>query len=137
RLENRRFYAEKMGDIVTERLVESFDDLMDYGFTATMEESLDTVAQGGKNWRNLLDEFYAGFTQKLQQAQGQTRGMRHNDPTDTDITCDQCGRHMQIRTGTTGVFLGCSGYALPPKERCKNTMNLVSGHEAIDADADE
>jgi DNA topoisomerase-1 len=137
RQENRRFYAEKMGDIVTERLVESFDDLMDYGFTANMEESLDKVAQGDKNWRKLLDEFYAGFSKKLELASSAQKGMRSNDPTDTNIACSLCGRHMQIRTGSTGVFLGCSGYALPPKERCKNTMNLVSGHEAIDADADE
>ncbi|WP_347329597.1 type I DNA topoisomerase [Marinimicrobium locisalis] len=137
RLENRRFYAEKMGDIVTERLVESFDDLMDYGFTASMEDSLDDVAQGEKNWLQLLDEFYAEFTRKLDQAQSSEKGMRSNAPTDTDIECDQCGRHMQIRTGSTGVFLGCSGYGLPPKERCKNTMNLVSGEEALDADADE
>lgn len=137
RQENRRFYAEKMGDIVTERLIESFDDLMDYGFTANMEDALDTVAQGGKNWRDLLDEFYAGFSSKLEQASHGTREMRANDPTDTDISCNLCGRHMQIRTGSTGVFLGCSGYALPPKERCKNTMNLVSGDEVIDAEADE
>ncbi|MEN0037498.1 MAG: type I DNA topoisomerase [Cellvibrio sp.] len=137
RQENRRFYAEKMGDIVTERLVESFDDLMDYGFTASMEEALDVVAQGGKNWRALLDEFYAGFSKKLTLASSAAKGMRANDPTDTDIACSLCGRHMQIRTGSTGVFLGCSGYALPPKERCKNTMNLVSGDEVIDADADE
>ena len=137
RVENRRFYAEKMGDIVTERLVESFDDLMDYSFTANMEGDLDAVAQGGKNWRNVLDDFYAGFTKKLKLASSATKGMRANDPTDTDIPCSLCGRHMQIRTGGTGVFLGCSGYALPPKERCKNTMNLVSGDEAIDADADE
>lgn len=137
RIENRRFYAEKMGDIVTERLVESFDDLMDYSFTANMEESLDVVAQGGKNWRNLLDEFYAGFSKKLKSASSLVKGMRANDPTETDIPCALCGRHMQIRTGTTGVFLGCSGYALPPKERCKHTMNLVSGDEAVDADADE
>jgi DNA topoisomerase-1 len=137
RVENRRFYAEKMGDIVTERLVESFDDLMDYSFTANMEDSLDAVAQGGKNWRNVLDDFYAGFTKKLKLASSATKGMRANDPTDTDIPCSLCGRHMQIRTGGTGVFLGCSGYALPPKERCKNTMNLVSGDEAVDADADE
>ena len=137
RVENRRFYAEKMGDIVTERLVESFDDLMDYSFTANMEGSLDEVAQGSKNWRNVLDDFYAGFTKKLKLASGATKGMRANDPTDTDIPCSLCGRHMQIRTGGTGVFLGCSGYALPPKERCKNTMNLVSGDEAVDADADE
>ncbi|MFO1387879.1 type I DNA topoisomerase [Cellvibrio sp.] len=137
RVENRRFYAEKMGDIVTERLVESFDDLMDYSFTANMEESLDDIAQGEKKWRKVLDDFYAGFTKKLQLASSPTKGMRANDPTDTDIPCSLCGRHMQIRTGGTGVFLGCSGYALPPKERCKNTMNLVSGHEAVDADADE
>jgi len=137
RQENRRFYAEKMGDIVTERLIESFDDLMDYGFTASMEESLDAVAQGGKNWRKLLDEFYAGFSKKLSLASSAKQGMRANDPTDTNIACGMCGRHMQIRTGSTGVFLGCSGYALPPKERCKNTMNLVSGDEVIDADADE
>lgn len=137
RQENRRFYAEKMGDIVTERLVESFDDLMDYGFTASMEESLDVVAQGGKNWRSLLDDFYAGFTKKLSLASSSAKGMRANDPTDTNIACSLCGRHMQIRTGSTGVFLGCSGYALPPKERCKHTMNLVSGEEAIDADADD
>lgn len=137
RVENRRFYAEKMGDIVTERLVESFDDLMDYSFTANMEDSLDAVAQGGKNWRKVLDDFYAGFTKKLTLASSATKGMRANDPTDTDISCSLCGRHMQIRTGGTGVFLGCSGYALPPKERCKNTMNLVSGDEAVDADADE
>ncbi len=136
RQENRRFYAEKMGDIVTERLVESFDDLMDYGFTANMEDALDVVAQGGKNWRELLNEFYAGFSKKLEIASSSAKGMRANDPTDTDIPCSVCGRHMQIRTGSTGVFLGCSGYALPPKERCKHTMNLVSGDEVID-EADE
>ncbi len=137
RQENRRFYAEKMGDIVTERLVESFDDLMDYGFTANMENSLDLIAQGDKKWRDILDNFYRGFTKQLQKASSDKKGMRANDPVDTDIACSLCGRHMQIRTGSTGVFLGCSGYALPPKERCKNTMNLVSGHEAIDEDADD
>jgi len=44
---------------------------------------------------------------------------------------------MQIRAGSTGVFLGCSGYALPPKERCKTTMNLIPGDEVVDVDADE
>lgn len=135
--ENRRFYAEKMGDIVTERLSESFDDLMDYSFTAKMEEALDGVAHGQRDWKDLLDEFYSGFSKKLEIASSPTNGMRENDPTDTDITCAQCGRPMQIRTGSTGVFLGCSGYALPPKERCKHTMNLVSGDEVIDANDED
>ena len=43
----------------------------------------------------------------------------------------------KIRTGTTGVFLGCSGYALPPEERCKHTVNLISGDEVVSADADD
>ncbi|WP_444943994.1 type I DNA topoisomerase [Microbulbifer sp. ZKSA006] len=137
RLENRRFYAEKMGDIVTDRLSESFKNLMDYGFTANLEESLDAVADGDKGWKQLLDEFYQDFSGRLEKAQSADAGMRRNTPTDTDIECGKCGRHMQIRTGSTGVFLGCSGYALPPKERCTNTMNLVSGDEAVDADKDE
>ncbi len=136
-VENKRFYADKMGDIVTERLVESFSDLMDYGFTASMEESLDVVAEGKKDWIELLDEFYANFSKTLDKAKDSESGMRRNEPVETDIPCKTCGRNMQIRTGSTGVFLGCSGYALPPKERCKSTMNLVSGDEAVNVDEDE
>lgn len=137
RVENRRFYAEKIGDIVTDRLNENFSDLMDYGFTAIMEEQLDKIAEGDRNWKNLLDEFYAGFTQKLESAKNKNDGMRPNAPTDTDIPCPQCGRHMMIRTAGTGVFLGCSGYNLPPKERCKGTLNLTAGDEAVNIDEDD
>ena len=138
RLENRRFYAEKMGDIVTERLQDSFSDLLDYGFTATMEERLDEVAQGALSWTDLLNEFYTDFSGKLAQAANDgPDGMQPNDPTPTGIPCDDCGRPMQIRTASTGVFMGCSGYNLPPKERCKNTVNLISGDEAISVDADD
>ncbi|MBW2275750.1 MAG: type I DNA topoisomerase, partial [Deltaproteobacteria bacterium] len=137
RVENRRFYAEKMGEIVTERLVESFGDLMDFGFTAQMEEVLDDVAVGKVEWKKVLNDFYRDFKKKLAAAGAEKGGMRQNDPTDTDIPCPKCGRHMQIRTASTGVFLGCSGYALPPKERCKSTLNLVSGDEAISADEAE
>ena len=119
RLENKRFYAEKMGDIVTERLTESFDDLLDYGFTASMEEHLDEIANGSSNWKDVLNNFYEGFKQKLSLAESEDDGMRPNEPTMTDIPCPTCERPMQIRTASTGVFLGCSGYALPPKERCK------------------
>src|SRR5690606_4749147 len=77
---SRRFYAEKMGDIVTERLSESFPNLMDYGFTANMEESLDNVAQGDIPWKQVLDEFYADFKQKLSAAAAadEGKGMRAN-----------------------------------------------------------
>ncbi|MFG6179037.1 type I DNA topoisomerase [Halomonas sp. THAF12] len=136
KLENRRFYAEKLGDIVTERLKESFPDLMDYSFTARMEDSLDEVAEGERRWRELLDAFYAEFREELDEAQSE-EGMRPNQPVPTDIDCPSCGRKMQIRTASTGVFLGCSGYNLPPKERCKTTIDLLPGDEAVAADADE
>ena len=129
RLDNRRFHAEKMGEIVTERLLENFGDLMDYGFTAGLEEALDEVAVGSKEWKTVLGDFYDDFRKKLTLAEDQKKGMRKNSPTDTDIACPKCARPMQIRTASTGVFLGCSGYALPPKERCKSTINLISGDE--------
>ncbi len=136
-VQNRRFYAQKMGDIVTERLTENFTDLMDFSFTARMEEALDDVASGDKNWKQVLDGFYAGFVQKLAESRSEDGGMRPNTPTETDIPCPACNRVMMIRTASTGVFLGCSGYALPPKERCKETINLVSGDEVISEDADD
>jgi DNA topoisomerase-1 len=137
RVENRRFHAEKMGDVVTERLVESFSHLLDYNFTANMEEKLDEVAEGRLDWKQLLNDFYGDFQEKLEIAGSDAGGMRANEPTETDIQCPRCGRLMQVRTASTGVFLGCSGYALPPKERCKSTINLISGDEAVSADDDE
>ena len=137
RVDNRRFYAEKMGDIVTDRLVANFDDLMDYSFTAQMEEELDDIAGGEKDWIKVLNDFYSDFSQTLNQAEAEEGGMAPNEPTPTDIPCPTCGRPMQIRTASTGVFLSCSGYALPPKERCKATINLVSGDEAVAVDDDE
>ena len=140
---NRRFFAQKVGEIVTDRLCENFKDLMDYGFTAGMEETLDEVAAGRKNWKDVLDEFYSDFSVQLEAAQGEGEGksavggMRANIPTDTDIACPQCGRHMQVRTGATGVFLGCSGYGLSPKERCTQTLNLIMGDETEDVAADD
>lgn len=136
-LTNRRFYAEKIGELVTDRLVENFENLMDYSFTANMEQELDKVARGQAQWDQVLDQFYGDFSQKLVGAQDPENGMRANTPTDTDIECPVCERHMQIRNGSTGVFLGCSGYALKPKERCTKTVNLIPGEEAVDVDKDE
>jgi DNA topoisomerase I len=133
KVENRRFYAEKMGEIVSERLLGSFKELMSYDFTAGMEQTLDDVAQGELDWKKVLDGFYKDFTAQLEKAELEPEegGMRPNQMVLTDIKCPTCARPMGIRTGTTGVFLGCSGYALPPKERCKTTLNLTPGEEAI------
>ncbi|MCI0507281.1 MAG: type I DNA topoisomerase [Gammaproteobacteria bacterium] len=136
-VENRRFHANKIGEVVTDRLKESFSDLMDYNFTAGMEEKLDSIAEGHNHWEKVLDNFYAGFKEKLIKADNDDKGMRSNEPIDTDIKCPTCGRHMMIRVGSTGVFLGCAGYNLPPKERCKTTINLIPGEEAVNVDEDE
>jgi len=135
-LRNKRFYAEKIGDVVTERLNESFEALLDYGFTAQLEEGLDRVSEGEIQWKNLLNDFYVDFEQKLDKA-GSDSGMRSNAPTMTDIRCEKCDREMQIRTASTGVFMGCSGYMLPPKERCKHTINLIPGDEVVSANGDD
>ena len=116
RIENKRIFAEKIGDIVTDRLSECFGDLMNYSFTATMEKRLDEVAGGVVNWKTLLNQFYTGFSANLQSAKSIESGMRPNMPSETDISCKLCGRPMLVRTAGTGVFLSCSGYSLPPKE---------------------
>ncbi|MCE0496270.1 type I DNA topoisomerase [Vibrio salinus] len=126
KVEQRRFYAEKMGEIVTDRLDQSFQDLMNYDFTARMEEKLDKIAEGDMNWKGVLDNFFHDFSDELNDAEKDEAegGMKPNHIVLTDIECPTCSRPMGIRTASTGVFLGCSGYALPPKERCKTTINL-------------
>ncbi|WP_145538190.1 type I DNA topoisomerase [Yersinia kristensenii] len=133
RVENRRFYAEKMGEIVTDRLEENFRELMNYDFTARMESGLDQVANNQAEWKAVLDGFFAEFSEQLEKAEKDPEegGMRPNQMVMTSIDCPTCGRQMGIRTASTGVFLGCSGYALPPKERCKTTINLVPEAEIL------
>ncbi|CFR15104.1 DNA topoisomerase I [Yersinia frederiksenii] len=133
RVENRRFYAEKMGEIVTDRLEENFRELMNYDFTARMESGLDQVANDQAEWKAVLDGFFAEFSQQLEKAEKDPEegGMRPNQMVMTSIDCPTCSRPMGIRTASTGVFLGCSGYALPPKERCKTTINLVPDAEIL------
>ncbi|MFP9227826.1 type I DNA topoisomerase [Pectobacterium cacticida] len=133
RVENRRFYAEKMGEIVTDRLEENFRELMNYDFTARMESQLDQVANNQAEWKAVLDEFFKEFSQQLEKAEQDPEegGMRPNTMVLTSIDCPTCSRKMGIRTASTGVFLGCSGYALPPKERCKTTINLIPENEVL------
>ena len=135
KVDKRRFYAVKMGEIVSDRLSENFVELMSYDFTAQMEGNLDAIAEGKASWTKELDRFYKGLTNLLEKAElpVEEGGMRLNEPVIIDdVQCPTCGRPMGIRTASTGVFLGCSGYALPPKERCKTTINLVGGEEVVD-----
>ncbi len=135
-IQNRRFFVKKIGHIVAERLIESFDDIMDYEFTANLENNLDRVARGELDWKNVLDEFYSAFQKDLVLASDEN-GMRGNRATPTDITCT-CGKtNMVIRNSSNGVFLGCSGYQNTGDDKCKKTLNLISGDEAISIDDSE
>ena len=135
-IQNRRFFVKKIGHIVTERLIESFDDIMDYEFTANLEDNLDRVARGELDWKNVLDDFYNAFQKDLVSASDEN-GMRGNQPTPTNIVCP-CGKtNMVIRNSSNGVFLGCSGYENAGEDRCKTTLNLTSGDEAISVDDSE
>jgi DNA topoisomerase I len=136
-LKNRRFYSEKIGELVTDRLNECFGELLDYGFTAQLEESLDQISNGTTSWKVILDRFYEGFSEKLVKAGDAENGMRPNQPSIVNLPCPDCGRGMNVRTASTGVFLGCSGYSLPPKERCKTTINLIDGDEVVSANGDD
>ncbi len=137
-IENKRFFVKKIGHIVAERLMESFDDIMDYDFTANLENNLDKVANGDADWRSILDDFYSAFQSDLTSASDEYGGMRPgNIPTETNITCP-CGKtNMVIRNSSNGVFLGCSGYQNSGDEKCKETLNLISGDEAISIDDNE
>jgi len=137
-IQNRRFFVKKIGHIVTERLLESFDDIMDYDFTANFENDLDKVANGELDWKDVLDKFYLAFKKDLESASHDDNGMRGNKPVASDIICPDCNNHhMVIRNASNGVFLGCSGYENTGDDQCKKTLNLTSGDEAVSVDDQE
>lgn len=124
-LHGKQFSAERIGEVVTDRLVECFDNVLNYDFTAKMESDLDQIAEGQKAWKDVLNVFYGDFSERMRSAADPEHGMRNNEPIQTNISCDQCGRPMLLRIAKTGVFLSCSGYSLPVKERCSGTKNLI------------
>ena len=143
-----RFFAERMGEIVTDRLRFSFKDLMDKNFTASMEDELDEIACGKKDWIESLDNFYKGFEVELNHATlpATEGGMPENSPLEIkEFTCPECGKyHMAVQSGKTGMFLSCLGYYdkdVKATDRCKKTLNLrpidlaaISAHKLSDED---
>ncbi|PPI88160.1 DNA topoisomerase I subunit omega [Candidatus Pantoea edessiphila] len=133
RIDNHRFYVEKIGEIVSDSLQKNFDELMSYNFTAHMENILDQIANNQAEWKKVLDIFFNNFINRLSIAEKSPEegGMQLNNMLLISIHCSVCGRKMGIRTGSTGVFLGCSGYSLSLKDRCKQTINLILENEII------
>ncbi|UDG81668.1 DNA topoisomerase 1 [Candidatus Profftia lariciata] len=138
RIKHRCFYAEKIGEIVTYSLKNNFPELINYDFTAHMEDDLDQVANANKDWKILLDNFFQNFSQQLFIAENDPKdgGMRTNHMVKTNILCPTCQRQMGIRIASTGIFLGCSGYKITQKEkRCKTTINLIPEEEVVEGDS--
>lgn len=131
-----KFFAERVGEIVNSRLDEQFPNLMKYEFTANLESELDNIAQGEKDWRNTLDQFYKDFSGRIEHAADRENGMRPNTPIATSIKCSECQRKMLVRTASTGVFLGCEGYSADDN-RCTNTMNIQLLSRSTQSEIDE
>ena len=125
-LHNKSFYAEKIAEIVTDRLQQNFHNIMDYAFTAEMEDRLDQIAEGAENWIKVLDVFYADFIQRLEKASEDGKeSMRANHAVKTGLACSECGRDTVVRNSARGIFLACTGYE-DKKNQCRNTINLQS-----------
>ena len=117
-LEQRRFTATELGEIVTDQLVSCFADMINTDFTAGMEESLDRVESGELPWRDVVQQFYVLFAKDLEQAETRMRNLKA-EPQLTERACDKCGSKMAVLYNKRGKFLGCSNYP-----ECKNTMPM-------------
>lgn len=113
----RKLHPTKLGRLITEKLVEHFPEILDVKFTAQMEEKLDAVEEGSKDWKKLLEEFYAPFASALEAAEKNMESMKED--TKTDEVCDKCGSEMIIKFGRFGRFMACSKYP-----ECKNTRQI-------------
>jgi DNA topoisomerase-1 len=112
---NGKFQPTELGIIVSKILTEHFPEIVDPGFTATMEEQLDKIAQGKYEWIAALQGFYPSFQDTLDKA---WVNLERIDLTQTsEEICPNCGRPMVIKVGRFGKFLACSGYP-----ECKTTM---------------
>jgi DNA topoisomerase-1 len=103
---------------VTDLLTEHFSNIVDYKFTAGMEEDLDTVALGEKKWQPLIKEFYEPFIKNLTEKDSELSKKSITEEK-TDKLCEKCGSHMVIKLGRYGKFLACSNYP-----ECKNTVHI-------------
>ena len=119
--QDKRLAPTALGEIVTELMVERFNDIIDVEFTANMENRLDAVEEGKQHWKSLLAEFYEGFHKELTDAETALEGVRIKVPEEeTDEICEVCGRKMVIKMGRFGKFLACPGWP-----ECKNAKPLV------------
>ena len=122
--EDRRFAPSETGEVVIELLVNHFQEVFDYDYTARLEQELDGIESGKENWIQTLREFYLEFSKELKQARQEMKNLRAvAEP--AGIQCERCGTEMVIKWGRFGKFIACSNYP-----ECKNTQEIGDGEES-------
>ena len=109
----------KLGFDVTGILSEYFADIVDVKFTGEMEDNLDGIELGDKEWRSVIADFYKGFSEELKVAEREAERIE-KEVILSDEVCEICGKPMAIKDGRFGRFLACTGYP-----DCKNTKPIV------------
>ena len=121
-----RLHPTELGFLVTDLLVEHFQDIMNVEYTAAMEQELDEIEEGKDNLLNTLTQFWRKFEKDLKRAQAEMKDVKAMEEK-TDEVCDKCGSPMVLKWGRYGKFLACSAYP-----ECKNTRQLTGeGGEGI------
>jgi DNA topoisomerase-1 len=128
--EKKRLKPTDVAFLVNDLLVEHFPRVVDYQFTADMEENLDAVAEGKKKWQPVIADFYFPFKENLEK---KDKELNKKDITEekTDEVCEKCGSPMVIKMGRYGKFLACSGYP-----ECKNIKSLPGADRDKNGQAD-
>jgi DNA topoisomerase-1 len=134
RNEEKRLQATDISFVVNDLLVEHFPKIVDYNFTAELENSLDDVALGKKEWQPLISEFYQDFHSNLENKYEEIKKSDIMPEEKSEEKCDKCGALMLIKTGRYGKFLACSAYP-----DCKNIKKMPGekGNQASDPALDD
>ena len=125
-----KFHPTHLGTLVVTLLKQSFGDIIDEGYTAELEEKLDNVEDGQREWKDLMREFSGKFNKDLERAATEMTQVKGTG-IETDEKCETCGSPMVIKFGRFGEFLACSNYP-----ECKTTKEMAKGH-AAEATADD
>ena len=104
-----RFTPTELGMVVTDLLLESFDDIFDVTYTARMEAELDEIEEGKIDWRVAMQEFYERFDKDLKHAEEHMTNIKRMEKP-TDEICPKCGKPLVIKWGKHGSFIACTGY---------------------------
>jgi len=134
RLEEKRFFPEEIADIVTDLLVEHFPKVIDYKFTAHMEDEFDEIAEGKIKWQGVIDEFYQPFAENLKEKNKELDKKDIVPIKEIGEKCPECKKPLVERFGRFGKFIACSDYP-----NCKYSRPLENKKEmknAVVADDD-